>query len=113
ERLEVIASGSCEHWLGFDREIGPLGCALELKGGCMCAGIVPAAREAAALIRSLRAGIKRLSDEEELCAETTGDDPFSLVYLAAKIAAAEARAAELAKENDRLRAEREARVKPL
>lgn len=33
----------------------------------------------------LKAGIKRLSDEEELCAETTGDDPFSMVYLAAKI----------------------------
>lgn len=32
---------------------------------------------------TLRIGIKRLSDEEELCAETTGDDPFSLVYLAA------------------------------
>jgi len=44
---------------------------------------------------SLRAGIKRLSDEEELCAETTGDDPFSLVYLAAKLAAAEARENEL------------------
>lgn len=37
----------------------------------------------------LRTGIKRLSDEEELCTETTGDDPFSLVYLAAKLAAAE------------------------
>lgn len=33
----------------------------------------------------LRSGIKRLSDEEELCAETTGDDPFSMVYLASKI----------------------------
>ena len=33
----------------------------------------------------LRSGVKRLSDEEELCAETTGDDPFSMVYLAAKL----------------------------
>ena len=46
----------------------------------------------------LRTGIKRLSDEEELCAETTGDDPFSLVYLAAKLAKAEA-------ENKQLRAD--------
>lgn len=41
-------------------------------------------------IDRLRTGIKRLSDEEELCAETTGDDPFSMVYLAAKLAQAEA-----------------------
>lgn len=40
----------------------------------------------------LRAGIARLSDEEELCSETTGDDPFSLVYLAEKLARAETRA---------------------
>lgn len=46
--------------------------------------------EAADEIERLRTGIKRLSDEEELCAETTGDDPFSLVYLAAKLAAVEA-----------------------
>jgi hypothetical protein len=46
--------------------------------------------EAAAEIKTLRAGIKRLSDEEELCAETTGDNPFSMVYLAAKIANTEA-----------------------
>jgi hypothetical protein len=51
-----------------------------------------ACTKAADEIRMLRAGIKRMSDEEELCAETTGDDPFSLVYLAAKLAAAEARA---------------------
>lgn len=37
----------------------------------------------------LRAGIKRLSDEEELCDETAGDDPFSMVRLAAKLAVAE------------------------
>nr|CAD6410872.1 MazG nucleotide pyrophosphohydrolase domain superfamily protein [Rhizobium sp. Q54] len=42
----------------------------------------------------LRAGIKRLSDEEELCDETTGDDPFSIVRLAAKLAAAEEARAE-------------------
>lgn len=41
-------------------------------------------------IERLRVGIKRLSDEEEFCAETTGDDPFSLVYFAAKLATAEA-----------------------
>ena len=41
-------------------------------------------------IDTLKMGIKRLSDEEELCAETTGDDPFSLVYLASKLAAREA-----------------------
>lgn len=49
-------------------------------------------------IDRLRAGIKRLSDEEELCAETTGDDPFSLIYLAAKLAKAEA-------ENEQLRSD--------
>lgn len=48
-----------------------------------------ACTKAADEIRMLRAGIKRLSDEEELCAETTGDDPFSLVHLAAKLAATE------------------------
>lgn len=41
-------------------------------------------------IERLRSGIKRLSDEEELCAEATGNDPFSMVYLAAKLAKAEA-----------------------
>lgn len=50
----------------------------------------PIQREAADEIERLRTGVKRLSDEEELCAETTGDDPFSLVYLAAKLAAVEA-----------------------
>lgn len=45
--------------------------------------------EALAEIATLRAGIKRLSDEEELCAETTRDDPFSMVYLSAKLSAAE------------------------
>lgn len=45
--------------------------------------------EAEEEVKRLRTGIKRLSDEEELCAETTGDDPFSLIYLAAKLAAAE------------------------
>lgn len=49
-----------------------------------------ACEKAADEIAGYRAGIKRLSDEEELCAETTGDDPFSLVYLAAKLAQAEA-----------------------
>jgi hypothetical protein len=43
----------------------------------------------AELVR-LQTGIKRLSDEEELCAETTGDDPFSMVYLAAKLSDREA-----------------------
>lgn len=47
-------------------------------------------------IATLKSGIARLSDEEELCAETTGDDPFSMVYLAAKLAKAES-------ENNRLR----------
>jgi len=42
-------------------------------------------------VEGLEAGIKRLSDEEELCDETTGDDPFSIVRLAAKLAACEAR----------------------
>jgi hypothetical protein len=45
--------------------------------------------EAETELNHLCAGIKRLSDEEELCAETTGDDPFSMIYLAAKLAAAE------------------------
>lgn len=47
------------------------------------------ARKLAEENSELRAGIKRLSDEEELRAETTGDDPFSMVYLAAKLAAVE------------------------
>lgn len=38
----------------------------------------------------LKAGIKRLSDEEELLAETTDGDEFTLVSIAAKLAAAEA-----------------------
>ncbi len=46
--------------------------------------------EAADEIERLHAGIKRLTDEEERCAETTGDDPFSMVYLAAKLASTEA-----------------------
>jgi len=54
--------------------------------------------EAADEIERLRAGIKRLSDEEELCAGATGYDPFSMVYLAAKLARMEA-------ENERLRAD--------
>jgi len=45
-----------------------------------------------------RAGIKRLSDEEEFCAETTGDNPFSMVHLAAKLAASEQRIKELTTE---------------
>ena len=53
-----------------------------------------ACTKAADEIRMLRAGIKRLSDEEELCAETTGEDPFSLVYLAAKLASSETERAE-------------------
>lgn len=48
----------------------------------------------------LRAGIKRLSDEEEMCAETTGDDPFSLVYLAAKLAKTEGTIDQLRKAMD-------------
>lgn len=62
-------------------------------GGCDGAGKVlrydSVGKEAADEIERLRAGIKRLSEEEELCAETTGDDPFSMVYLAAKLAAVE------------------------
>lgn len=58
-------------------------------------GFAGAAYRMAREIDRLRTGIKRLSDEEELCAETTGDDPFSLVYLAAKLAKAEADAARL------------------
>ncbi|RWX78249.1 hypothetical protein EPK99_06330 [Neorhizobium lilium] len=69
-------------------------------GGCDGTGKVQVydrtGPEAADEIEMLRAGIKRLSDEEELCAETTGDDPFSMVYLSAKLAAVEA---ELAKAN--------------
>lgn len=46
-------------------------------------------------VTDLRAGIKRLSDEEELLAETTDGDMFSLVSLAAKLATAEQREKEL------------------
>lgn len=62
----------------------------------------PIQLEAADEIERLRTGIKRLSDEEERCSETTGDDPFSLVYLAAKLAAAENRISDLIAERDNL-----------
>lgn len=65
--------------------------------------------EAEAEVKRLRTGIKRLSDEEELCAETTGDDPFSLIYLAAKLAAAEKSNAD----QEQLREKGEAEVKRL
>lgn len=48
------------------------------------------ARKLAEENAELRAGIKRLSDEEELQAETTGGDAFDLVALAAKLARTEA-----------------------
>jgi hypothetical protein len=42
--------------------------------------------------KEFRAGIKRLSDEEELCGETMPDeDAFNLVRMAARLSAAEAR----------------------
>lgn len=33
--------GSCGHDMGFDRELGPMGCRLDAEGGggCVCAGI--------------------------------------------------------------------------
>lgn len=65
--------------------------------------------EAEAEVKRLRTGIKRLSDEEEFCAETTGDDPFSLIYLAAKLADAEKGSAE----QKRLREKAEAELKRL
>lgn len=46
-------------------------------------------RDEAAENEKLKAGIKRLSDEEELLAETTDGDLMSLVSLAAKLAEAE------------------------
>lgn len=46
-------------------------------------------RDEAAENEKLKAGIKRLSDEEELLAETTDGDMMSLVSLAAKLAEAE------------------------
>lgn len=56
--------------------------------------------EAVAELERLRAGIKRLSDEEEKLAETTDGEEFSLVSIAAQLAAAES-------EIDRLRRELE------
>ncbi|MGN8022886.1 hypothetical protein ACTJJ7_19460, partial [Phyllobacterium sp. 22229] len=47
-------------------------------------------------VEEFEAGIKRLSDEEELLAETTDGDMFSMVSLAAKLAASERREKELA-----------------
>lgn len=35
--------------MGFDREMGPLGCSLDLKDGCICCGIATA-------IRALKSG---------------------------------------------------------
>lgn len=67
--------------------------------GGFVGGVYRMARE----IDLLRSGIKRLSDEEELCAETTGDDPFSLVSIAAKLATAEAAADSLRLDRDHLR----------
>lgn len=71
---------------------------MEFVHGHNSQSVVDAIRSAADEIERLRTGIKRLSDEEELCAETTGDDPCSLVYLAAKLAKAEA-------ENEQLRSD--------
>ena len=65
--------------------------------------------EADTELNRLSAGIKRLSDEEELCAETTGDDPFSLIYLAAKLAAAE----KVSAEREQLREQAEAELERL
>lgn len=45
--------------------------------------------QAAKEIALLRSGIKRLSDEEELLAETTDGDEFTLVSIAAKLSSAE------------------------
>lgn len=65
--------------------------------------------EAETELRRLRTGIKRLSDEEEMCAETSGDDPFSMIYLAAKLAAAE----KLSADQERLRERAEAELERL
>ncbi|WP_313077420.1 hypothetical protein [Agrobacterium pusense] len=65
--------------------------------------------EAETELRRLRTGIKRLSDEEEMCAETSGDDPFSMTYLAAKLAAAE----KLNSEQEKLREKAEAELERL
>jgi hypothetical protein len=43
-----------------------------------------------AALAELRTGIKRLSDEEEMLAETTDGEEFTLVSIAAKLAKAEA-----------------------
>ena len=51
--------------------------------------------KAEAEVERLRAGIKRLSDEEELLAETTDGEEFTLVSIAAKLAQAEAENAHL------------------
>lgn len=39
-------SRGCQHDLGFDREHGPIGCALDAegRGGCMCAGLYAATK---------------------------------------------------------------------
>ena len=58
-------------------------------------GFTGALEQMAREIDMLRSGIKRLSDEEELVAETGGE--FSLVSISAKLAAAEAENAKLQK----------------
>lgn len=62
ERLTHLANISCPHDMGWDRELGPIGCDLEAegKGGCFCAGFVPPMREAASALTRMAGEIERL-----------------------------------------------------
>lgn len=89
KRLKIIAAHRCSNDLGFDTEIGPLGCALEAHpgGSCFCAQVIPTVREAASSIASL---------SERLAEVRAQSDRFCDKYLAAlkRAEAAEAKLAE-------------------
>lgn len=57
ERAAAIVAHRCPHEMGYDRELGPMGCALELQDGgeCFCAAVIPTVRDLAAEITALRA----------------------------------------------------------
>jgi len=93
ERLrELSCHGGCPHDMGFDREMGPLGCALELKGGCLCAAYVPAVREATSALEALAS--RSPNETLERAARVAVDEAAKCVagslpdYVAERIAAA-------------------------
>lgn len=93
-RLREIVGSSCSHDMGFDRELGPMGCDLEFegKGGCFCAGMVPIMREAADTIAALHRENSELraADRDHLAAKQGME-----ARLTARAEAAEAEASTL------------------